>query len=737
MKQVTQSLKDGRISVVEVPPPVLQPHGAIVRTAWSLISAGTEMAKVELGRRSLVGKARSRPDQARQVLDKVRRDGLLSTYRTVMTRLEEASPLGYSAAGVVCEVGELAAGIRVGDRVACGGGGYANHAEVLYVPQNLCAPVPDDVDLADAAYATVGAIALQGVRLAGLGVGDKVAVIGLGLVGQLAAQLASASGCEVAGIDLVEEKCRLARELGARGVIAGAGDEVTGWSDEFTRGMGFDAVLVAAATKGSGPIALAGRIARDRGTVIVIGDVGLEVPRGPFYDKELVLRVSRSYGPGRYDRLYEEHGIDYPAGYVRWTEGHNIKEFLRLLSRGAVRVAPLTTHRFAIDDASAAYEMLAGPDGSWAVGVLLEYPPHEDDPRSIALPLRAMKPGRPTVAEEAHVGIALVGAGNFATATLLPALRADARVALRTVMTTSGLSARDVATRFGFAACAADIDVVLEDERTVGVLIATRHDAHAELAVRCLEAGKTVFVEKPLALTEVELARVVTAWQASPGDLMVGFNRRFSPLAGEVAEALAGRSGPVTVVARVNAGTVAQSHWTQRLEEGGGRIVGEVCHFVDLACFLTGSRPIEVVASAIGNGKSAALQDTLSAIVRFTDGSLATLVYVATGDTALAKERFEVFSGGRSFVIDDFRQLIRYEDGRVRRRRAGGQDKGHSAEMRAFVDLVSGRPSSVLDFESCVWSTAATFKIVESLAMGQPVRVTYPEAGGDGDVARG
>ena len=726
MRQVTQSLKDGSISVVEAPPPSLQPRGALVRTAYSLISSGTESAKVELGRQGLIGKARSRPDMARQVIDKARRDGVLSTYRTVRARLEEAGALGYSAAGVVSDVGELVQGLRAGDRVACGGAGYANHADVLYVPQNLCARVPDDLDLADAAYATVGAIAMQGVRLSGVTLGDRVAVIGLGLVGQLVAQIALAAGCEVAGIDIESAKCDLASRLGAHGTHAGGGPGAAEWCAEFTRGLGFDGVLIAAGTKSSDPIRLAGEIARDRGTVVVVGDVGMTIPRAPYYERELSLRVSRSYGPGRYDPSYEEEGLDYPYGYVRWTERRNMEEFLRLLASRRVQVAPLTTHRFEVERASEAYAALRDRDAR-PVGVLLEYTGGVESPPLISVPaksrpVRGTAPGSPG---RRRVGLALIGAGNFATATLLPALRADARVDLRAVLTAGGLSARDVAERCGFAACASDLDALLADEDTHGVLIVTRHDTHADYAIRALEAGKTVFVEKPLVLTEPELDRVVEAWRNAPGDLVVGFNRRFSPLTTEVASAIANRAGPVTVVCRVNAGSIPASHWIQNLETGGGRIVGEMCHFVDLACFLARSRPVEVFAAGLGNAKSAASQDTLCATIRFADGSLASIDYVATGDTRFPKERVEVYSTGRVYLIDDFRALVTVKGGR-RQRRVTRQDKGHANEMRSFVDLVAGDPTEVITFEDCVASTAATFKIVESLASGRPVDVTMP-----------
>jgi predicted dehydrogenase/threonine dehydrogenase-like Zn-dependent dehydrogenase len=723
VKQVSQRFKDGCVEVKEVPQPALRPQGVLVRTAYSLISAGTERAKVDLGQKSLLGKARSRPDQVQQVLQKVRRDGLLQTYHTVHERLEESSPIGYSLAGAVTAVGELVEGIKVGERVACGGAEYANHAEMVYVPQNLAVVVPEGVALDDAAYCTVGAIAMQGVRQAGVSVGDRVAVIGLGLVGQITCQILRAAGCAVAGIDLAERKCALAASLGAHKTLAGSGEVARG-AVEFAGGVGFDAVIITAGTKSSEPVELAGEIARDRGTVVVVGDVGLSVPRKSYYEKELSLRLARSYGPGRYDPLYEEQGIDYPVGYVRWTERANMQEFLRLISAGSVDVRSLTTHRFAIDDAAKAYDCVQAGANELTVGVLLEYADRPLEKGRIAVGERRE---RAAVAGE-RVGIGLIGAGNFATATLLPALKGDARVDLRGVVTASGLSARDVAERQGFAYCAGDAGELLADDSVGAVIIATRHDSHAQLATQALAAGKTVFVEKPLALTEEELESVVAAQLSSGGDLMVGFNRRFSPLTQAVVADLKGRSGPLVVNIRVNAGSVPATHWTQQLEQGGGRIVGEMCHFVDLASCLVGAPVGEVYAASAGKRSSAALADTLSATLRFADGSVATVVYAANGDVSLPKERIEVFCEGRAWVIDDFRTLTAHVGGKTSRTRLRRADKGHAAEMQAFVALSLGTPSTVLTFEHCVASTAATFKIIESLTTGLPVALAASSA---------
>ncbi len=741
MRQVSQSMKDGRIELIEVPPPALRPHGVLVRTAWSLISAGTERTKLELGQKSLLAKARARPDQVKQVLDKVRKDGLLQTYGTVKTRLEEQAPIGYSSAGVVVAVGELATGLSVGDRVACAGAEYANHAELVYVPARLCARVPDGVGLDAAAFTTVGAIAMQGVRQAGVALGDAVAVIGLGLLGQLGAQMLKAAGCAVAGVDLDQARCDLALTMGADAAWAGAAGEIAARGAAFTDGRGFDAVVITAGTKSDEPIELAGELARDHGTVVVVGDVGMRVPRKPYYEKELSLRLARSYGPGRYDPLYEEAGIDYPLGYVRWTEQRNMQEFLRLLQTGAVKVEGLITHRFAVDEAAKAYEAVQGGGDGLAVGVLLEYPERGEEKgarivlrKDTAAGERAAKTGHadaPTHgAEAARIGVSLVGAGNFATATLLPALERDGRAELRGVLTASGLSAADVGDRRGFAFAAGELDEILADERTHAVVIASRHDLHARQAAAALDAGKTVFVEKPLGVTRDDLAAVVAAWRRSPADLMVGFNRRFSPFGLEVKAALVDRAGPAAITCRVNAGAVPRTHWTQQLEQGGGRIVGELCHFVDLCCYLAGSAPASVYAVAARSDVELALRDTLAVTLGFANGSFATITYAANGDTALPKERVEVMCEGGMWVIDDFRRLEWAVAGKKGQRRLAGSDKGHRREMSAFLDLAQGTPCGILTFEDAVVSTAATLAVIESLTRGTPVGLDLPALAG-------
>lgn len=717
MKQVSQSMKGGRIEILDVPIPTLRPQGVLVHTSWSLISAGTEGAKLDLGRKSLLGKARSRPDQVRQVMDKVRQEGVLRTYRTVKARLEEQTPIGYSSAGVVRQVGELAVGLTVGDRVACGGGGYANHAEFAFVPATLCARVPDGIGLDEAAFATIGAVALQGVRQSGVAVGDRVAVIGLGLIGQITVQLLRAAGCEFAGADLDGGRCGAVAALGAVAATSATGSVAGKELLAATGGVGYDAVIITAATKSDEPIELAGQVARDRGTVVVVGDVGMRVPRTTFYEKELTVKLSRSYGPGRYDPLYEEMAVDYPIGYVRWTEQRNMAEFLRLLAEARVDVKPLITHRFSVDDAAQAYAAVTD-SASGSLGVLLEYPEGEPERQRI-------EHGRVAAGERVQgaIGVGFLGAGNFATATLLPALAADSRFVPRGVYTPSGLSARDVAERNGFAFCAGSPDEVVGDSETRAVVIATRHASHAALAVQALRAGKAVFVEKPLAMTEKELDEVVAAQRESRGLLTVGFNRRYALHVRRMVAALARRSSPANIVLCVNAGAIPATHWIQRPEEGGGRIVGELCHFVDLAACLAGAPPARVFAMSADPHKSALLTDDLSVLLSFADGSVATVIYTAAGDTAYPKERIEVFCEGKVMVSDDFKRLSLTRGGRTHTSRSQQADKGHHAEMKAFLDLVAGLPPVELTFADCVSSMAATFKVVESLTTGAPVVV--------------
>ncbi len=717
MKQVIQNFKTGELSVSDVPPPALRPGGVLVRTVSSLISAGTERGTVAVGQSSLVGKARQRPDLVKQVIDNVRREGVAATVTKVRTRLESLKPLGYSSAGVVVGVGDGVTDIRMGDRVACAGAGYASHAEIVFVPRNLCAPVPANVSFDQASYTTVGAIAMQGVRQADVRLGETVVVIGLGLIGQITAQLLRASGCRVVGVDIDERAVERARSLGVDLALR-RGDDAERQIAAFTAGIGADAVVITASTSSTDPVEFAGEIARDRAKVVIVGAVPATIPRSPYYEKEIDVRMSRSYGPGRYDPEYEEHGRDYPVSYVRWTEGRNMSGFLDLVSSGRLDLDALTTHRFPLADALRAYDVVLGKDGEQPCGIVLQY---EGEP---ALAARVDRHPVATGAAGGQVGVAFVGAGNFATATLLPPLKRLAGVALTGVATSSGLTAKGVADKFDFAYAASGIDQVLADPATTTVFVATRHGLHAELATLALEAGRSVFVEKPLALDRDGLRMVVDAARASKGSLMVGFNRRFAPLARQIRERLDGRTGPAVVQFRINAGFVPRDHWTQDPTEGGGRIIGEACHFIDFVQYLTGAVPVRVTATAVRSGNARETDaDSVSINLAMSDGSVGSVLYVALGDKRFPKERCEVYADGMVAVLDDFRSGLVVRNGREEKLRGGAQDKGHTAEVAAFIDSVrSGGPAPIA-LDSLIATTLTSFAAVDSLREGATVDV--------------
>ena len=724
MKQIVQSMRTGTIEVLDVPPPRLAGPGVLVQTAVSLISAGTERAAMEFAKSSLVDKARSRPDLVKQLIDRVRRDGLIRTTTLALARLDRPVAPGYATAGIVLAVAPGVDDICPGDRVACAGATYATHAEINYVPRNLVVPVPrrrtgEHVGFDEAAFTTVGAIALHAVRLGAPEVGERVAVIGLGVIGLLAAQILRAHGCRVFGIDLDPARCDLACMLGADAATGPPGSEaaVSRWSG----GSGADLVVVAAAASSSDPARLAAELARDKGRIVAVGATGLDLPRRTLYQKELSLVVSRSYGPGRYDPDYEERGHDYPRAYVRWTERENMRTFLDLVAEGRVDVRPLVSRRYAIERGAEAYEALELGD---TLGILIDYDPAPATgvpatgaAEAIAVPPAARAPaaGRPRVS--------VVGAGAFARGVLLPSLTRSG-AALRTVVTATGLSARSAATTFGFETGSTAVETIWRDVDCDAVVVATRHDSHAQLVIDALESGKAVFVEKPLCISDDELDRIVhvVATLRAAGQapfVMVGFNRRFAPAVEAVRVAMAGT--PVSIVYRVNAGRLPPQSWIARQEEGGGRIVGEVCHFVDLCACLAASPVIEVCAT-----RSVAGPDDVMVSLRMANGSMATVAYLIDGDRTAPKERVELCGGGRSATIEDFRRARVSGVGRPVRH--GGmvarQDKGHAAEMAAFVSAVASGAASPVSFESIVNTTRATFAIVRSLESGGPVPVT-------------
>ncbi len=713
MRQLIQSYRTGEMKVEEVPPPSVRAGGVLVRTVRSLVSAGTEKMVVDLARKNLLAKARSRPDLVRKVVATARKQGVMNTLRKVQTKLDTPIPLGYSSAGVVVEVGEGVHEFRVGDRVACAGAGYANHADYNYVPRNLLAAVPEGVSMEAASFATVGAIALQGVRQAEPTLGERVAVLGLGLIGQLTVQLLRANGCQVLGFDPNPERAKLAQELGAQRAVS-ADLEATG--ESFCRGQGFDAVLVAASTPSAEPLAQAGEIARLRGRVVVVGLVGIEVPRSTYYRKELDLRMSMSYGPGRYDPDFEERGFDYPLPYVRWTEQRNLEAFLDLVADGRLRTEPLVTHRYEISDALAAYDLISSGREPY-LGVLLGY--GADDEVALAppepqVPLRA----EPIAAD--RIGVGLIGAGSFGQSVLLPALKAAGNNEPVAIASAGGMTARRIGEQYGFRRAVASAADVIADPDVHAVFVLTRHHLHAPLVVQALEGGKHVFTEKPLALTEADLERISAARATARREVMVGFNRRFAPLVGKIERHFAGRTHPLVMNYRVNAGFIPSDHWVHDPVEGGGRILGEVCHFVDLLQHLAGAPPVRVSAEAIEGDTRYRGDDNVSITLRFADGSIGTVVYTALGDGRLAKESLEVFGEGRVARLDDFRTLELYANGAVEKSRSSNQDKGFEEELRRFLAALSGGGEIPIPYAQAVATTRATFAALASLRTGAP-----------------
>jgi predicted dehydrogenase/threonine dehydrogenase-like Zn-dependent dehydrogenase len=708
MKQVLQNMRDGKTTVTEVPVPTPQTGQALVRVTASLVSAGTERMLVEFGEKSLVGKARSRPDLVRQVLDKMRREGLVPTLEATFNRLDAPMTLGYSSAGTITALGSGMEGFTVGQRVACAGGGYAVHAEYNLVPRNLLTPLPEVVDFESAAFTTLGAIALHGFRLTVPQVGERVAVIGLGLLGLLAIQIAAAAGCRVFGIDTNPARAQLARQFGLDAVSRGEAVEA---SQAFTSNCGFDSVIICADTPSNDPVELAGVIARDRARVVATGAVGLTFPRKIYYEKELSFINSRSYGPGRYDPAYEEKGQDYPAGYVRWTEGRNLQAIVELMENGKLQVAPLITHRFPIEQAPEAYEIITGKRHESFLGVLLRYP---DNPVAGSNLIRFTET---PINPQSEVRLGVLGAGLFANATLLPAIKKVPGILLVGIASASGVHAQHSGKKFGFNYACSDDDQILNDPNINTVAILTRHDSHADLVIRVLRAGKHVFVEKPLAVTPAQLEQIDTQLSAGAGNLlMTGFNRRFAPLALELSRFLQNRSEPLHVHYRINAGYIPLNHWTHDSAQGG-RIIGEGCHFVDFISFMVGASPISVRAQALPD-RGKYHEDNVSMTFTYPDGSLGVVDYLANGDKSFAKERVEVFCGGRIAVLNDYRELELVQNGNRKVLKSPlKQDKGHLGEMQALVNGIR-EGTAPIPFDQLAGVARGMFAAVASIRSG-------------------
>lgn len=716
MKQVTQTLSTGQIEISEVPIPTLNDSFVLVQNVASVISAGTEKTKIDMGKMNLLQKAKARPDLVKQVLKKLKTEGFKKTYQTVNTRLTAPSPLGYSCAGKVIAAGGLVEGLQPGDRVACGGADYANHAEYVAVPKNLVVRVPDNVSDEEAAFTTVGAIAMQGVRLAEPLLGESFLVIGLGLLGQIAVQLLRANGCNVIATDLDASLVERARGYGALGIDKGV--EVEAFCLARTGNHGVDGVLVCAGSSSNAIIELCGRVVRQKGRVVVVGAVPMDIPRQDYFMKEISVVISRSYGPGRYDPRYEEQGHDYPMAYVRFTEKRNMESFLDLLSQRKVDVSNLITHRFDIDEAACAYQLIEGKRTEPYIGIVVNYSPHTTDKKKATPIIVHPKTGR-----DGAVALSFLGAGNYATSTLLPPIMANGKATLNGLLTSSGRSAQGVAQRFGFAFCTDNLSDLLT-ENTDALVITSRHDSHASAAIAALEAGKHVYVEKPLGLSIGEIQAVKQALDQHPDcQLMVGFNRRFSSATAMLREHFAGVTGPMVVNIRINAGSIPSDHWIQDPEIGGGRIIGEACHFVDLAAALVGDRIKTVFASGTGKAeKSALLNDNCSIMLGFDNGSIATIVYTADGPATLPKEHVEMFGGGRAGQIDDFRSVRLCDAKSSENKRLPSQDKGQSHMIAAWLAGLSEGSRCVAP-EILINSSVATVLAVESMMLGMAMTV--------------
>ena len=708
MQQVLQDIRKGQMRVVDVPEPLVHAGKVLIANACSVISAGTEKMVMDLARKSLLGKALERPDQVRRVLEKLRNEGFFSTVRQVREKLDTPMTMGYSAAGVVLACGNGVQGLKPGDRVASNG----PHAEVVCVSQHLCTRVPDEVPLDQAAFAALGAIAMQGVRLAKLSIGETVFVIGLGLVGQIVVGLLNAAGCRVLGTDPDPARCRQALALGALAAdptldAAGVG--------QFTGGLGADAVLIAASTDSNGPIELAAAGVRQKGRVILVGVVGLELDRRPFYFKEIEFAVSCSYGPGRYDPAYEEHNQDYPAAYVRWTAQRNMQAVLELIAEKKLDLAPLISHRFPIDQAEAAYELIDRAHEPF-MGIVLTYPSHDSRRAVHGIQLKT------EVAGGGRVGIGVLGAGNFAKMVLLPAIHKCPQLLPVALCSAGGVSATHSGEKHRFQLVTTDDASVINNPDVQAVFCLTRHDQHAREVVRACRAGRHVFVEKPLCLTTDELTEIEAALEETerPGRiLMVGFNRRFSPAAMLVKDFFAQTHAPLTISVRFNAGPISPDDWTQNEAVGGGRIIGEACHGIDLATFLAGSPPVRVFAESVGGADAGAVTDDQCYItLRHANGCVSNIAYLSGGDRAFPKERVEVFGGGQVAVIDDFRKLTTCRKGKIKTRTLRGADKGHSAQIRAFAAAAAGQAASPIGWTDLKAVALASILAVRSLREG-------------------
>ena len=719
MKQVLQNMRNGKTIVADVPIPQLRPKTALVKVAASLVSAGTERMVVEFAEKNLINKARSRPDLVKQMREKADREGLLPTIGAAFNRLEQPISLGYSSCGTIIGCGDGLQGFQPGDRVVCAGGGHAVHAEYNVIPQNLLAKIPDNVDEESGAFATLGAIALNGFHLAQVQVGESVAIIGLGLLGLIMTKIAQSAGCNVLGIDINPERIKRAKKMGVQAIIRPNAEKTC---QSFTFGRGFDAILICADTPSSDTVELAGQIARDRAHVISVGVVGLDIPRKLYYEKELFFQVSRSSGPGRYDPLYEENSQDYPIGYVRWTEGRNLEAFINLIGSNKITVKDLITHRFPIDNAPAAYELITGRNQQPFLGVLLTYPPENKEGLITRIRIRETENSVSPSGEPLSLGV--LGAGNYANAVFLPAVVKSKNVNLQTIVSASGSSAQNAAQKFHFLHASSSEKDVLNDPTINVVAILTRHNEHARQVINCLDHNKHVYCEKPLAILDTDVEKIEKSLSKKNHPyLTVGFNRRFAPFSLELKRFLENRSEPIYAHYRINAGFLPPNHWQHDPEQGGGRIIGEGCHFIDFITYLVGQLPDTIYAQALREN-GIYKQDNVLITMEYPDGSLGSIAYLANGDKSVPKEYLEVFSGGKVAVLNDFRSLLMVENGQRKELHSRlSQNKGHLASWQTFIHTIREGSEPPIPYKQLIAVSYASIAAVQSLNSGMKVYI--------------
>ena len=710
MKQILQNLKTGKTELMEIPCPIVKPGHLLIKTAFSVISAGTERMLVEFGKANYLSKARQKPDKVKQVLNKLKTDGILSTLNSVQVKLDQPLPLGYSSAGTVIEVGRGVDNFNIGDRVISNG----PHSEVVCVPKNLCAKIPEGVGDEEAAFIVLASIALQGVRLVRPTLGEIFVVTGLGLIGQLVVQILIAQSCQVLAIDFNKDKLGLAKRFGAETVDLSKGEDPISKGLTFSKGQGVDGVIIAASTKSSEPVHQAAQMCRKRGRIVLVGVTGLELSRADFYEKELTFQVSCSYGPGRYDTDYEIKGKDYPFGLVRWTEQRNFEAILQMMQDKRLNILPLISHRFLFEEAEEAYKLISSKESS--LGIVLQYPlKKEKESKDLFSRNIILVQSKNAEKNPIEPVIGMIGAGNFTNQVLLPALK-KTNVRLKSIASSSGVSGTHLGKKYGFEQSITDIDIIFNDPEINVVFITTRHNSHAQFVCQALETGKNVFVEKPLAITLEELEKVIGIYnnsrkQSSP-TLMVGFNRRFAPHIVKIKSLLDAVKEPKSFIMTVNAGQISVDHWTQDPKVGGGRIIGEACHFIDLMRFLVGYPITGVKSTIIGNySKVEPGSDKITFTMTFADGSFGTVHYLANGHKSFPKERVEVFCAGRILVLDNFRVLRGYGWPGFKKMRLLRQDKGHIAEVQEFIEAIKEGKESPIPAEELFEVTRVSFEI--------------------------